>query len=90
MTSIDVVKAAFDRCQTITTHSIEDFLGNLLDEDLEILAGLPGTPGQVLASQFTHYVRSSVVLRENIRRQTEPSKRLVDAVLRIQAANKNP
>lgn len=89
MTTVDAVKTAFDRCQPISTHSLEDFLGTLLDEDLDFLAGMPGTPGQVLASQFTHYARCSVTLRDSIRRPTEQSKRLVDSVLRIQAANKN-
>jgi hypothetical protein len=86
MTPADAVLAAFHHCPAVETKSLEQFLDVLLDEDLESLAQMPGTPGQVMASQFTYYVKSSVTLSESLRRDTEHSSRLCDSVLRLRTA----
>ena len=87
MMPADLVNAAFTRCPAVESKSLEDFLDPLLDEDLETLAQLPGTPGQVLASQFTYYAKSSVSLTEAFKRDTAQAERLADTVLRLPAAN---
>ena len=74
---------ALERCPDLKTKSLEAFLGSLLDEDLEVLAQMPGTPGQVLAAQFTHYAASSVNLTEPLARRTEAFQPLLNTVLRM-------
>ena len=86
MNASGLIAAAFARCPAVEPRSLEDFLGTLLDEDLTALAQLPGTPGQVMSAQFTHYVRSSVVLTETIRRCREPADQLIRLVLRLRSA----
>ena len=62
--------AALKRCRDITPTTLDEFLGPLLDRDPDDLARLPGTPGTVLAAQFTCYAKSSASLSEVLRRQT--------------------
>ena len=81
------LSTALDRSNKQTLRSLEDFLGSLLDEELSVLANLPGTPGQVMAAQFTYYVRSSVALREELRRDNTKFITLMDAVLRLPRAD---
>ena len=77
--------AALNRCRDITPTTRDEFLGPLLDRDPEDLARLPGTPGTVLAAQFTCYAKSSASLSEVLRRQTEEAGKLTDALWRIPA-----
>ena len=74
---------ALSRCEDPNTRSLEDFLGNLLDEEMDALAQLPGTPGQVMAAQFTHYARSSVHLTECLRRGQAENNRCIALVMRL-------
>lgn len=83
MTPQEAVAAAVTRCPALDTKSLEEFLDSLLDEDLGTLAQMPGTPGQVMAAQFTHYVRSSVLLTESRRRDTAQAQKLMDTVMRL-------
>jgi hypothetical protein len=78
-----IIAAALARCPALTTKSLEEFLDGFLDEDLETLAQMPGTPGQVMAAQFTHYVRSSVTLSECRRRETAQAQKLMDTIMRL-------
>lgn len=77
------IQRALSRCQPLQAVSLEEFLDTLLDEDPDVLARMPGTPGEVLAAQFTHYARQSVSLRECSRRAAEPAGRLVQRMMRI-------
>jgi len=79
------ILAALNRCRNITPTTLDDFLGPLLDRDPDDLARLPGTPGTVLAAQFTCYAKSSVSLSEVLRRQMEQAGKLTDALWRIPA-----
>jgi len=81
---------ALGRCPEIAPKTLEEFLGALLDRNPDDLARLPGTPGTVLAAQFTCYAKSSVTLSEALRRQTEHSARLADTIWRIQTAKDKP
>ena len=83
MTPQESIAAALSRCPALSTKSLEEFLDSLLDEDLETLAQMPGTPGQVMAAQFTHYVRSSVPLTECQRRNTAQAQRLMETIMRM-------
>ena len=83
MTPHESIGAALARCPPLETKSLEGFLDSLLDEDLDTLAQMPGTPGQVMAAQFTHYVRSSVTLSECRRRDTAQAQELMDTVMRL-------
>ena len=83
MTPHESIAAALSRCPALETKSLEGFLDSLLDEDLDALAQMPGTPGQVMAAQFTHYVRSSVTLSECPRRDTAQAQKLMDTVMRL-------
>ena len=74
---------ALSHCPEITTTTLDEFLGVLLERDPDDLAQLPGTPGTVLAAQFTCYAKSSVTLSETLRRQTEHSARLADVIWRV-------
>jgi len=80
-----ILTAALKRCCDITPTTLDEFLGPLLDRDPEDLARLPGTPGTVLAAQFTCYAKSSASLSEVLRRQTEEAGKLTDALWRIPA-----
>lgn len=84
---VDVI-AVLSRCPSATTKSLEEFLDNLLDTNPETLAQLPGSPGQVLCSQFTYYARSAVTLTESLRRSTERFQILEDALQRLQPETK--
>jgi len=81
---------ALGRCPEMHPTTLEEFLGALLDRDPDDLARLPGTPGTVLAAQFTCYAKSSVTLSEVLRRQTEHSGTLADTIWRIQTAKDRP
>ena len=81
--------AALKRCRDITPTTLDEFLGPLLDRDPDDLARLPGTPGTVLAAQFTCYAKSSASLSEVLRRQTEEAGKLTDALWRIPRAQGN-
>ena len=81
---------ALKRCRDISPTTLDDFLGPLLDRDPEDLARLPGTPGTVLAAQFTCYAKSSASLSEVLRRQTEEAGKLTDALWRIPAPKETP
>lgn len=83
----DVI-AVLNRCAAVESQTLEEFLDNLLDTDLETLAQLPGSPGQVLSAQFTYYARSAVTLAEPLRRKTDLFKELEDALLRLQPETK--
>ena len=83
MEAEDPILAALKRCPALEAKTLEGFLDGLLDEDLETLAQLPGTPGQVLAAQFTYYARSSVQLAEPLCRRLEPFQTLEDALQRL-------
>jgi len=82
--------AALKRCCDITPTTLDEFLGPLLDRDPDDLARLPGTPGTVLAAQFTCYAKSSASLSEVLRRQTEETNKLADALWRIPAPKETP
>ena len=88
MNAQEIVSNALSGCPGLDTRSLEEFLDTLLDEDLDVLAQMPGTPGQVMAAQFTHYVRSSAVLAECLRRDDGQAERCADAVLRLPAARR--
>ena len=79
---------ALSRCPAIETKSLEDFLDSMLDEDLDVLAQLPGTPGQVLTAQFAYYVRSSVDLTEALKRDKAKSKTLIETIHRLPEVKK--
>jgi len=55
---IDAVEIACN-CACVPTSSIPLFLGSLIQKDTRQLARLSGTPGTVMAAQFTFYVKSS-------------------------------
>lgn len=82
----EALEYALKRCPPLTTQSLDMFLGGLLEMDLQQLAQLPGSPGQVLAAQFTCYARSSVPLEEELRRRPEAFQFLADALRRLPAA----
>ena len=77
------VDNALSRCRTVETKSLEEFLDSMLDQDLEVLAQLPGTPGQVLCAQFVYYVRSSVDLTEALKRDKAKSQTLIETIHRL-------
>jgi len=83
MTPQESITAALSRCPALETKSLEQFLDSFLHEDLGVLAQMPGTPGQVMAAQFTHYVRSSVVLAECCRRDSTQTQRLGEMIMRL-------
>ncbi|MEI6236579.1 MAG: hypothetical protein WCT04_26270 [Planctomycetota bacterium] len=74
---------ALSRCRDTETESLEEFLDSLLDEELDVLAQLPGTPGQVLSAQFTYYIRSSVDLTEALIRNKTKSQALIETIHRL-------
>ena len=86
--SSDDALTAFSRCTAVESNSLGDFLGTLLDEDLETLATMPGTPGQVMAAQFTFYAKSNGVLSEALHRENEGFSRLLEMVQRLPPASK--
>jgi hypothetical protein len=88
MSAQQIVSNALSGCPGLDTRSLEEFLNTLLDEDLDALAQMPGTPGQVMAAQFTHYARSSAVLAECLCRDKGQADRFADAVLRLPAARR--
>ncbi|MBI3832192.1 MAG: hypothetical protein HY291_21905 [Planctomycetes bacterium] len=77
------LNAILCRCPAAGTRSLEEFLNHLLDADLETLAQLPGSPGQVLCAQFTYYARGAVTLRESVRRKGKRFQALEDALQRL-------
>lgn len=81
----EALEFAMKRCPAQSTQSLDAFLGGLLEMDLQQLAQLPGSPGQVLAAQFTCYARSSVRLEEELRRRTDAFQFLTDALRRLPA-----
>ena len=83
MTPLETIAAAVTRCPALDTKSLEEFLDALLDEDLDVLAQMPGTPGQVMAAQFVHYVRSSITLTESRSRDGAQAQKLMDTVMRL-------
>jgi hypothetical protein len=83
MTPSESIIAALTRCPILTTKTLEEFLDGFLDEDLDTLAQMPGTPGQVMAAQFAHYVRSSVALTESYRRDAAVASKLMDTITRL-------
>ncbi|MGD0089941.1 MAG: hypothetical protein ABSE73_08480 [Planctomycetota bacterium] len=88
MTPQESITAALSRCPALETKSLEEFLDSFLDEGLETLAQMPSTPGQVMAAQFTHYVRSSVVLAECRRRDSAQAQRLGEIIMRLPPVRK--
>lgn len=82
MTATEIVDTALQRCPPLEIQTLEGFLGNLLDQNLDELARL-GQPGLVMAAQFTHYARSSVSLAECQRRNRTQADKLQDAVTRL-------
>lgn len=81
---LGTIEHALQRCPELTTQTLDGFLGGLLEMDLEQLAQLPGSPGQVLAAQFTCYARSSVVLlEEELLRKPAVFQSLADALRRL-------
>jgi hypothetical protein len=80
---VNPIEDALFRCRPIETKSIEEFLDSMLDEDLDVLAQLPGTPGQVLAAQFSYYVRSSTHLTESLQRDKTKSQPLIETIHRL-------
>ena len=80
---VSPIDDALSRCPAIETKSLEEFLDSMLDEDLDVLAQLPGTPGQVLTAQFAYYVRSSVDLTEALKRDKAKSKPLIETIHRL-------
>jgi hypothetical protein len=83
------IQRALACCPPLQTVTLEEFLDTLLDEEPEVLARMPGTPGEVLAAQFTCYARQSVPLRECLRRAAEPASRLVQRVMCIDTHERN-
>ena len=83
MTPQETIATALARCPHLETRSLEEFLDTMLDEDLDALAQMPGTPGQVMAAQFTHYVRSCVPLTESRRRDAAQAQKLMDTIMRL-------
>jgi hypothetical protein len=83
MTPQKTIAIALSRCTALESKSLEEFLDTLLDENLETLALMPGTPGQVMAAQFTHYVRSSVDLTESLRRNDAQATKWMDTIVRL-------
>ncbi|MEI6236311.1 MAG: hypothetical protein WCT04_24910 [Planctomycetota bacterium] len=77
------IDEALSRCRDTETKSLEEFLDLMLDEDLDVLAQLPGTPGQVLSAQFTYYIRSSVNLTEALKRNKANSQPLIETIHRL-------
>jgi hypothetical protein len=88
MTPQEAIAAAITRCPALDTKSLEEFLDSLLDEDLDTLAQMPGTPGQVMAAQFTHYVRGSVTLTESRRRDRTQAQDLMNTIMRLPVARR--
>lgn len=84
----NLIDDALSRCLAIETKSLEEFLDSMLDEDLDVLAQLPGTPGQVLAAQFAYYVRSSVDLTEALKRDKASSQPLIESIHRLPEVRK--
>ena len=78
------IQRAILRCRLLGAVSLEEFLDSLLDEDPDVLARMPGTPGEVLAAQFTYYARQSVSLRESQRRSTDATERIVQRLIRLE------
>ena len=74
------VALALARCTPLKPTSLASFLGALLEADTEQLAHMPGTPGTVLAAQFTCYAKQSVELHEALVRETRNSRRLTDLI----------
>lgn len=85
MKPFEIVEAALQNCPPFESRSLGEFLGDLMTEDLDALAQLPGTPGQVLAAQFTYYARSSVSLTEALQQQPEPFRTMQDTLGRLSA-----
>ena len=71
---------ALKRCAPLKPTSLDSFLGALLEADTEQLAHMPGTPGTVLAAQFTCYAKQSVELQDALIRETKNSRRLNDLI----------
>jgi hypothetical protein len=85
---VNPIDDALARCRSVETKSIEEFLDSMLDEDLDVLAQLPGTPGQVLAAQFSYYVRSSTHLTESLQRDKAKSQPLIETIHRLPEVKK--
>ena len=85
---VNPIEDALFRCRSVETKSLEEFLDSMLDEDLDVLAQLPGTPGQVLAAQFSYYVRSSTNLTESLRRNKAISQPLIKTIHRLPEVKK--
>ena len=85
---VSPIDEAIFRCPTVETKSLEEFLDSMLDEDLDVLSQLPGTPGQVLTAQFAYYVRSSVDLTEALKRDKAKSKTLIETIHRLPEVKK--
>lgn len=90
MDAFEALAGALSRCPSIDTVTLPEFLGDLLTENLETLAQRPGTPGQVLASQFCCYARASVALVEPLLAESGTYTTLQDALRRIPDAPKAP
>ena len=82
------VVLALARCTPLKPTSLASFLGALLEADTEQLAHMPGTPGTVLAAQFTCYAKQSVELQEALIRETRNSRRLTDLIWQAEPAQK--
>lgn len=80
---LETFEHALQRCPALTTQTLDGFLDGLLEMDMEQLAQLPGSPGQVLAAQFTYYARSSGALEEELLRQSAVFQALADALRRL-------
>lgn len=88
MVKQDELELALSRCAAPAIQTLEGFLDGLLDMEVSQLAQMPGSPGQVLAAQFTCYARSSVTLEETLRRQPWAFQALEDALRRLPAAKR--
>jgi hypothetical protein len=84
----ELIAASLARCPAIHAKTLEDFLDTLLDEDLDVLAQMPGTPGHVMAAQFTHYARSSTDLEEPVKRDTTHSAELQKIIMHVPASGR--
>ena len=87
--------AALQRCQNIKPQTLEEFLGDLIDQAPDQLAHLPGTPATVQAAQFTYYATTSAMLTEALRRKTTDAQKIADLVWRLsqrkeQSDNQSP
>ena len=81
-------ESVFSRCDQTNTKLLSSFLQRYILCDTGELAVMPGTPEQVLCTQFLHYVKCNFSLTEELKFNTGITEKLFRAIIALDEAKK--